>query len=322
LQALILFQFLDSFLLTFLLGHKEVNGEESENQKASAEESGSRAADSPQTEALNGKEASYKLYCEKCKAIQKTHGSELVTPRRISRGRLQVQLEADVSYECSATGLVFEATEPVLVRYSILSWSKFAGFLGNSWKFAGPIFNVETVKKDASVLKSIQFPHCVCLAHPENEMTFGILHVKGNRPLIEPTVDHSGSHVKWNVTSLSPVGPIIQTPQPVDRHGVVLVYKQLGSSPHNYSFHIYLATNSASDIKVIVSTTLIRSQGSGQSQTERGAAAHQKKKTTLKNLDGRIIQVTSTVFFSLNYLSVIFSNEGLSSIRLKLKLSS
>ncbi|XP_023817465.1 uncharacterized protein LOC101156996 isoform X2 [Oryzias latipes] len=232
-------------------GHVEVNGEESENQKASAEESGSRAADSPQTEALNGKEASYKLYCEKCKAIQKTHGSELVTPCRISRGRLQVQLEADVSYECSATGLVFEATEPVLVRYSILSWSKFAGFLGNSWKFAGPIFNVETVKKDASVLKSIQFPHCVCLAHPENEMTFGILHVKGNRPLIEPTVDHSGSHVKWNVTSLSPVGPIIQTPQPVDRHGVVLVYKQLGSSLHNYSFHIYLATNSASDIKDI-----------------------------------------------------------------------
>uniref|UniRef100_A0A3P9HDH2 Si:dkeyp-97b10.3 n=1 Tax=Oryzias latipes TaxID=8090 RepID=A0A3P9HDH2_ORYLA len=167
----------------------------------------------------------------------------------------RVQLEADVSYECSATGLVFEATEPVLVRYSILSWSKFAGFLGNSWKFAGPIFNVETVKKDASVLKSIQFPHCVCLARKSNEgssdMTFGILHVKGNRPLIEPTVDHSGSHVKWNVTSLSPVGPIIQTPQPVDRHGVVLVYKQLGSSSHNYSFHIYLATNSASDIKDI-----------------------------------------------------------------------
>ncbi|XP_008296744.1 uncharacterized protein LOC103369732 [Stegastes partitus] len=82
-------------------------------------------------------------------------------------------------------------------------------------------------------------------------MTFSVLHIKNNRPLIEPTVDHSGSHVKWNVTSLSPVGPIIQTSQGVEHHGVVLVYKQLGSDNNNYSFHVYLATNSSSDIKDI-----------------------------------------------------------------------
>lgn len=56
--------------------------------------------------------------------------------------------------------------------------------------------------------------------------------------------------MKWNVTSLSPVGPIIQKTGSVEHHGVVLVYKQLGSDPNNYSFHVYLATNSASDIKV------------------------------------------------------------------------
>lgn len=95
-------------------------------------------------------------------------------------------------------------------------------------------------------------------------MTFSVLHLKDNRPVIEPTVDHSGSHVKWNVTSLSPLGPIIKTSQPVEHHGVVLVYKQLGSDDNNCSFHIYLATNSSSDIKVSVwercraSTTLMR----------------------------------------------------------------
>lgn len=83
-------------------------------------------------------------------------------------------------------------------------------------------------------------------------MTFSVLHMKDNRPLIEPTVDHSGSHVKWNVTSLSPVGPIIRKSQAVEHHGVVLVYKQLGSDSNNYSFHVYLATNSSSDIKVFV----------------------------------------------------------------------
>lgn len=84
----------------------------------------------------------------------------------------------------------------------------------------------------------------------DNDMTFSVLHIKGNRPVIEPTVDHSGSHVKWNVTSLSPVGPIIQTSQAVEHHGVVLVYKQLTTDNNSYSFHVYLGTNSASDIKV------------------------------------------------------------------------
>ncbi|XP_029301503.1 uncharacterized protein LOC115017323 [Cottoperca gobio] len=234
-------------------GCAEKNGGEEDNDEADAEESKYDSVPGPEAEISNGKDESrFKSCCEKCKAIQQSHGNELVTPRRISKGRLQVQLEGEGTYECSLTGLVFEASESVLVQYSVLSWSKFGAFLQDSWKFAGPIFNVDTVNKDASVLTSIQFPHSVCLADPDNGMTFSILHMKDNRPLIEPTVDHSGSHVKWNVTSLSPVGPIIQTSQSVEHHGVVLVYKQLGSdNNNNYSFHVYLATNSSSDIKDI-----------------------------------------------------------------------
>ncbi|XP_070685990.1 uncharacterized protein [Pempheris klunzingeri] len=235
-------------------GGAEKYGGEEDNQEADAEESKNESVPGLEAEVSNGKvERHFKLCCEKCKAIQQSHGNELVTPRRNIKGRLQVQLEGEGTFECSVTGLVFEASERVLVRYSVLSWSKFGAFLRDSWKFAGPIFNVDTVDKDASVLKSIQFPHSVCLADPENEMTFSVLHIKDNRPLIEPTVDHSGSHVKWNVTSLSPVGPIIQTSQSLEHHGVVLIYKQLGgdSNNNNYSFHVYLATNSSSDIKDI-----------------------------------------------------------------------
>ncbi|XP_028321124.1 uncharacterized protein LOC114474798 isoform X2 [Gouania willdenowi] len=226
------------------------DGEDEENKEANEEPSKTRAAAEHKTDALKRKEDEYfKFCCEKCKGIQQNHTYERVTPRRLSKGQLQVQLEDEGVYECTLTGLVFEAAERVLVQYSVLSWSKFGPFLRDSWKFAGPIFNVDTVNKDASVLKSIQFPHSLCLSHGDNEMTFGVLHIKNNRPIIEPTVDHSGSHVKWNVTSLSPVGPIIQTSQAVEHHGVVLIYKQLGSDVHNYSFHVYLATNSSSDIK-------------------------------------------------------------------------
>ncbi|KAJ4935980.1 hypothetical protein JOQ06_017505 [Pogonophryne albipinna] len=230
----------------------EKNGEKEDNEEANAEESTNDSIPAPEAEVSKGKEeCHFKSCCVKCKAVQQSHGNELVTPRRISKGRLQVQLEGEGTYECSLTGLVFEASERVIVRYSVLSWSRFGAFLPDSWKFAGPIFNVDTVNKDASVLTSIQFPHSVCLADPEKGMTFSVLHIKDNRPLIEPTVDHSGSHVKWNVTSLSPVGPIIQTSQSVEHHGVVLVYKQVGSDNNNYSFHVYLATNSSSDIKDI-----------------------------------------------------------------------
>ncbi|XP_038162314.1 uncharacterized protein si:dkeyp-97b10.3 [Cyprinodon tularosa] len=203
---------------------------------------------SDEAAAVNGKDEWLIFCCEKCKAVRQTHGTELVSPQRMSKGRFQLQLEGEGTYECSVTGLVFEASEQVLVRYSILSWSKFDSLLPNSWKFAGPIFNVDTVNKDASVLTSIQFPHSICLAHPEEDLKFSVLHIKHDRPLIEPTADHSGSHVKWKVTSLSPVGPIIQKTGSVEHHGVVLVYKQL-SDTDNYSFHVYMATNSASDIK-------------------------------------------------------------------------
>ncbi|XP_024910872.1 uncharacterized protein LOC103378500 isoform X2 [Cynoglossus semilaevis] len=220
----------------------EVHAEKNEEDDGNEEED----ADEAQDEEFKI-DVQFKQFCEKCKDITQSHDYELVTPRRISKGQLQVQLDAEGSYKCSVTGLVFEASERVLVRYSVLSWSKFGAFLPASWKSAGPIFNVDTVDKEASVLKSIEFPHAVCLPDPKNDTNFGVLHVKNNQPLIEPTVNHSGSHVKWNVTSLSPVGPIIQTNQSVEHHGVVMVYKQLGSDNSN-SFHIYPATNSSSDI--------------------------------------------------------------------------
>lgn len=225
---------------------EEDNEEETQDNHAAAADS----KHGPEANAHRKKEERpLKFCCEKCKAIQQSHGNELVTPTRISKGKLQVKLEGEGTYECTVTGLVFEASEPVVVRYSVLSWTKFGAFLQDSWRFAGPIFNVDTVNKEASVLKSIQFPHSVCLADPDSDRRFSVLHIKNQRPIIEPTADHSGSHVKWHVTSLSPVGPIIQTIHSVEHHGVVLIYKQVATSNNCHSFHIYLATNSPSDIK-------------------------------------------------------------------------
>ncbi|XP_042626640.1 NACHT, LRR and PYD domains-containing protein 1b allele 5-like [Cyprinus carpio] len=160
-------------------------------------------------------------------------------------GRLQ--LDAEGVYECSDTGLVFEVSQRVKITYCVLSWSKFSTYLTGSWKFAGPIFDVDC---DPSILKSVQFPHSLCLADKDNEVKFSVLHVKNSRGLIEPSADHSGSHVRWNVSSLSPVGPIVQTSKSAEHHGVVQVFKEVGHE-NSFSFRVYLAGNNCSDIKDI-----------------------------------------------------------------------
>ncbi|XP_027009094.2 NACHT, LRR and PYD domains-containing protein 1 isoform X1 [Tachysurus fulvidraco] len=184
-----------------------------------------------------------KPFCEKCSLLQKpVH--QLVTPREICENRWQLTLEDEGVYECSETGLVFEVSQKVRIRYRVLSWSKFGAFLNDSWKLAGPIFDVDC---DPSILKSIQFPHSLCLSDQDNEVKFSVLHVKDHKGLIEPSVDHSRSHIKWNVSSLSPVGPVVQTSKPAEHHGVVQIYKEVGQQD-SYSFRVYLATNNESDI--------------------------------------------------------------------------
>ncbi|XP_033894244.1 NACHT, LRR and PYD domains-containing protein 1b allele 3 isoform X3 [Acipenser ruthenus] len=179
--------------------------------------------------------------------MEKNQSYEQVTPRNISKGRLLLILDNEGSYQCSVTGLMFEVSDKVKITYATLSWSKYGTYLKEPWKFVGPIFDV---KCDPTILKAIHFPHSLCLGDHESDMKFGVLHIKDNAPVIESSSDHSTSHIKWNVTSLSPVGPIVQTSQRIEHHGVVLVYKVLDNHP-SASFRVYLATNNNSDVKDI-----------------------------------------------------------------------
>ncbi|CAL8390868.1 unnamed protein product [Boreogadus saida] len=194
----------------------------------------------------------FKSHCEECKAAQQSPDYEKVTPRRMSKWSFKVQLEGEGTYECSSTGLVFEVSEQALVRYSVLSWFQFSEFLGDSWRPAGSIYDVVVVDKDPSVLKFIHFPHSLCLAEPEHEQSFSVLHVKERHADIESTVDFTASHVKWRVSSLSPVGVIIPSSQheehqPAPNHGLVMVYKELGHK----KYFVFLSLNTPSEIKAI-----------------------------------------------------------------------
>ncbi|XP_038672174.1 uncharacterized protein si:dkeyp-97b10.3 isoform X2 [Scyliorhinus canicula] len=185
--------------------------------------------------------------CPRCNC-QTNHNFEQVTPRKISKERFCLKLDHEGSYQCVATGLVFEVTDKVDIIYSVLSWYKYAAFLKKKWKLCGPLFDV---KSDPALLKRINFPHSLCLADHSPNLQFGILHIKNKESEIEPSADHSTTHVQWSVSSLSPVGPIFQTTsEDVQHHGVVLIYKVINNH-QSLLFHVYMATNNDSVIKDI-----------------------------------------------------------------------
>ncbi|XP_074860050.1 uncharacterized protein LOC142018283 [Carettochelys insculpta] len=227
----------------------ENNSESSSESESDTEEADGRQSDDLKKNELlplGKQEANSQVRCEHIKTEH--NQKEQVTPRKLSRGQFWLKLEAEGTYQCNVTGLIFEVTKAVVIKYSVLSWSKYADYVKKPWIVAGPIFDVSC--DSASVLTSIQFPHSLSLNDDESDTTFKVLHIKRTGPAIEPSVDHSVTHVKWHVSSLSPVGPVIQTQEPVHYDGAVILYKAVSNHP-SLSFRVYVATNNDSFIKDI-----------------------------------------------------------------------
>lgn len=215
-----------------------------ENSSPKAEEH-SKSRDIPEP---SKSESAGQTLCERCKNKHCLQSEkEKAVPRKLAMGEFLLMLDGEGIYQCTETGLIFEVSKKVHIKYSVLSWSKFERYVKKPWTVGGPIFDV---KCDPSILKSIQFPHSICLGDKEQDITFKVLHIHGSLSEIEPSVDHSATHVKWRVSSLSPVGPLIQTSESVHHHGVVILYKVIDTHP-SLSFRVYLAINNDSFIKDI-----------------------------------------------------------------------
>ncbi|XP_053842577.1 caspase recruitment domain-containing protein 8 isoform X1 [Vidua macroura] len=234
------------------------SAEERQEGEASSEESSSSSSEEESDEEQEEKESppycnesggSCLPPCEHCR--NENDQKEQVTPRRLAGGQFMVQLDAEGSYQCSATGLIFEVTGAAGITYSLLSWSKYARLVQKPWIVGGPLFDVRCSAPAA--LLSIHFPHCLCLGDHEAGVAFKVLHIKGGGAAIEPSAEFSASHVKWVVSSLSPVGPLIHSHQPLQYHGAVILYKAIDEHP-SLSFWVYLATNNDSFIKDISKT--------------------------------------------------------------------
>ncbi|XP_070322607.1 NACHT, LRR and PYD domains-containing protein 1b allele 5-like isoform X2 [Odocoileus virginianus] len=237
------------------------SGSESDNEEAKPEKTNGELGESSAEEAsaqveewevkelpaqhFNSESNKIQSHCEHCNAENKHN--ELVTPRLLSRGQFLLKVDGEGTYQCMETGLIFEVNRKVDIKYCVLSWSKYSDLIVKPWAVGGPLFDV---KCDPLCLTSIQFPHSLCLGHRDASMTFKVFHVKSTGASLEYTVDHSATHVKWRVSSLSPVGPVIQSEETVFHHGAVILYKAIDHNP-SLSFRVYVATNNESFIKDI-----------------------------------------------------------------------
>ncbi|CAK6442856.1 unnamed protein product [Pipistrellus nathusii] len=222
--------------------NEELGEASAEGASAQAEEWGDK--ETP-TEHFNSECIKIEPHCQHCNAENKHN--EQVTPRRLSGGQFLLKVDTEGVYECTETGLIFEVNRKVDIKYCILSWSKYADLVVKPWAVGGPMFDV---KCDPACLTSIQFPHSLCLGRQDANMTFRVLHVKNSEASLECAVDHSSTHVKWHVSSLSPVGPVIQSEETLYHHGAVILYKVIDQNP-SLSFRVYIATNNESFIKDI-----------------------------------------------------------------------
>ncbi|XP_064372627.1 uncharacterized protein LOC112981348 isoform X1 [Dromaius novaehollandiae] len=228
------------------------NSSSSSGDESDPEESDVRKSDEEQEKEespprCNGSGANSLLHCEHCRNedVQK----EQVMPRRLSGEQYLLRLEGEGAFQCSATGLIFEATAAASVRYSVLSWSKYAALVGDGWLAGGPLFDVHCTP--AAALAAIGFPHALCLGGGDAQPAFKVLHVTaGGSAALEAPAECSASHVRWLVSSLSPVGPLLRAEEPLLYHGAVVLYKVLDGHP-SLSFRVYVATNNDSFIKDI-----------------------------------------------------------------------
>ncbi|XP_030351119.1 NACHT, LRR and PYD domains-containing protein 1a-like isoform X3 [Strigops habroptila] len=230
-----------------------VEGESSTEEHPAGEDSSEHSSSSTSEEESDAEESDGRRSganclpsCEHCR--NENGQKEQVTPRRLAGGQYIMHLDTEGTYQCSLTGLIFEVTKAVRITYSLLSWSKYANLVEKPWIVGGPLFDVRC--DSAPALTSIQFPHSLCLGDHGAGMAFKVLHIKGEGAAIEPSADYSASHVKWLVSSLSPVGPLIQSQEPVQYHGAVILYKVVDEHP-SLSFRVYVATNNDSFIKDI-----------------------------------------------------------------------
>lgn len=72
----------------------------------------------------------------------------------------RLKADGEGTYQCTETGLIFEVTRKVDIKYCILSWSKYADLVVKPWVVGGPLFDVNC---EPGGLSSIQFPHSLCL---------------------------------------------------------------------------------------------------------------------------------------------------------------
>ncbi|XP_009670246.2 caspase recruitment domain-containing protein 8 isoform X2 [Struthio camelus] len=155
----------------------------------------------------------------------------------------RVHLPGAGSFQCSVTGLGFEAKSAVSIQYRYASWnSHLSAAAQEEWVVAGPLFCIMVQPGAVGAVGAVYLPHFVCLAGGVDVSLCRIAHFKsGKMSLEKPTKLNAFCAVLEN-PSFSLLGVLWRklrsTLYSLPMHSLVLIFQQLSAA--NTTLHLYL----------------------------------------------------------------------------------
>ncbi|NXA37973.1 CARD8 protein, partial [Eudromia elegans] len=151
----------------------------------------------------------------------------------------RAQLPGAGCFQCSVTGLGFEASSAATIRYHYGSWNDHLDASAREeWLVAGPLFSI---KAQPGAVRAVRLPHFVCLAEVDVSEC-RIAHFKAGSMTLEKPTKLAAFYAVLENPSFSLLGVVWRrlrsTLISLPMHSLVLIFQQLSAA--NTTLHLYL----------------------------------------------------------------------------------
>ncbi|XP_040178846.1 uncharacterized protein LOC120913169 isoform X2 [Rana temporaria] len=183
-----------------------------------------------------------------CRLCGKFQDSGSVLNPDVLGNIFRIELESAGLFCCQKTGIKFQVTGPLVIIYSLESWSDYLEErTGSKHEIIGPLFNIKIYEQStANAVSAVYLPHYLCLrSFTGDPSSIKCAHfIDGNMTLKSPSRVEPFYIVLENPT-FSCLGPLLSlVKKKIPIHGIILVYFRIvcpGEPEYQeYKIHLHL----------------------------------------------------------------------------------
>ncbi|XP_077303428.1 NACHT, LRR and PYD domains-containing protein 1b allele 3-like [Lithobates pipiens] len=183
-----------------------------------------------------------------CHLCGKFQDSDSVLNPDVIGNIFRMELKFAGLFCCQKTGIKFQVTGPVVIEYSLESWSDHLEEIpASKHEIIGPLFNIKICEQStANVVSAVYLPHYLCLrSFTGDPSSIKCAHfIDGNMAFKSPTRVEPFYIVLENPT-FSCLGPLLSlVKKKIPIHGIVLIYFRIvcpGEPEYEeYKIHLHL----------------------------------------------------------------------------------